>query len=85
MLHAWIDTWLAPEFADWNLEAQLRGVRCPVLAIHGEHDEYGSMAHPRRIAVGVPGPSRIEALDCGHVPHREREQVVLDLVARFLA
>lgn len=83
VLDAWIGTWLSPAFADWNLDQPLAGVRCPVLAVHGEDDEYGSTHHPRRIAEG-----RGEALilaGIGHVPHREAEGVLLQAIARFLA
>ena len=59
-------------------------MRCPVLAIHGELDEYGSAAFPARIAAGVSGPSRQVLLEaCGHVPHREQLSRVLDLVTAF--
>lgn len=85
VLDAWTETWLAPEFATWNLDAELARVRCPVLALHGDRDEYGSIAHPQRIGARVPGGAEIEILaDGGHVPHRERADVVLARVVRFL-
>ncbi|QQP94964.1 alpha/beta fold hydrolase [Lysobacter enzymogenes] len=85
VLSAWIDTWLAPAFADWNLDAQLAGVHCPTLAVHGERDEYGSVRHPERIAAGVRGPATLSVLPgCGHVPHRERAGETLDLIAAWL-
>lgn len=84
VLHAWIDTWLAPGFADWNLDALLRQVHCPVLALHGDHDEFGSARHPGRIAANVRGGATVELLPCGHVPHRERLQDVLNAIGRFL-
>jgi pimeloyl-ACP methyl ester carboxylesterase len=86
VLDAWIETWLAPSFADWRLDDDLRGVRCPTLALHGDGDEYGSPRHPERIAALVGGPARAVILErCGHVPHREQPARVLDEVARFLA
>ena len=85
VLAAWIDTWLAPIFADWSLDAVLPQIRCPVLVIHGADDEYGSPRHPERIGKLVGGPVRIEVMpDTRHVPHRERETAVLDLAAEFL-
>lgn len=85
VLRAWVDTWLAPAFRDWNLDDLLPRVRCPALAIHGEHDEYGSLRHPDRIAALSGGASSVEILrDCGHVPHREHPQAVLDAVTGFL-
>jgi pimeloyl-ACP methyl ester carboxylesterase len=86
VLDAWIETWLAPAFQDWNQDAELGGVRCPLLALHGDRDEYGSTLHPRRIARRAGGPARAVVIeDCGHVPQRERPAEVLDEVGRFLS
>ncbi len=86
VLEAWTETWLAPAFANWTLDDELREVRCPTLALHGDADEFGSALHPERIANLVTGPSRAVLLDgCGHVPHREQPERVLDEVTRFLA
>ena len=85
-LDAWLGQWLDPAFASWSLDAALPRVACPVLAIHGEQDEYGSAAHPRRIVDGVAGPARLEMLPgVGHVPYREQPDLVLRLMADFLA
>lgn len=86
VLKAWTDSWLHPDFAAWTLAPVLPQVTCPVLAIHGEHDEYGSARHPEMIAGLCSGPSRCEILPAtGHVPHRERGALVLDLVREFIA
>ncbi|HZV81382.1 MAG TPA: alpha/beta hydrolase [Geobacteraceae bacterium] len=86
VLDAWTEVWLSPAFASWNLDPHLGKVRCPVLAIHGDLDEYGSLAFPTRIVQGVQGPSRLAILErCGHVPHREHQDQVLDLVSCFMA
>ncbi|MCK9685198.1 alpha/beta fold hydrolase [Scleromatobacter humisilvae] len=85
-LDAWLGQWLDPAFAAWTLDDALPRVTCPVLAIHGEQDEYGSAAHPRRIVDGVAGPARLEMLPgVGHVPTRERPELVVRLIADFLA
>jgi hypothetical protein len=54
---------------------------CPVLALHGDLDEFGTLAHPRMIA-GLPcafaGQGQFQVLaQCGHVPHREQPDQVL--------
>jgi pimeloyl-ACP methyl ester carboxylesterase len=82
VIDAWIGTWLAPEFADWTLNDALAAVRCPVLAVHGECDEYGSSEHPKRIAAGR-GTAHILP-NTGHVPHREQETLLIDVLQRFL-
>lgn len=86
VLDAWIETWLSPEFADWQLDDDLARVRCPALAIHGDQDEYGSGEHPGRIARLTQGPaSAVILAGCGHVPHREQPARVLAEVSEFLA
>ena len=86
VLSAWLDTWLDPAFAGWSLDGVLPGVRCPLLALHGELDEYGSAAHPTRLVRLAGGPARREMLaGLGHVPQRERPAEITERVAAFLA
>lgn len=85
VLDAWIRTWLDPAFATWSLRPVLPLVTSPMLVLHGGLDEYGSTAHPRLIADLAGGPSRLAILDgVHHVPHREVEARVVDLVSQFL-
>jgi pimeloyl-ACP methyl ester carboxylesterase len=85
VLSAWIDTWLAPDFASWTLAHALPDVRCPALAIHGDDDEFGSERHPQLIAQHASGNVEQALLpDVGHVPHREQPEQVLVRVERFL-
>jgi pimeloyl-ACP methyl ester carboxylesterase len=86
VLDAWSGIWLDPAYAGWSLDADLGAVRCPVLAIHGELDEFGSTAFPRRIVDQVAGPAELLLLaGCGHLPQKERRDEVLGRVAGFLA
>jgi pimeloyl-ACP methyl ester carboxylesterase len=86
VLDAWTESWLTPAFARWTIEDDLRRLRRPILAMHGDRDEYGSHAHPQRIAALVPAPADIVLFEnCGHVPHRERTDDVLSAVTAFIA
>ena len=86
VLSAWLDTWLSPAFAHWSLDDVLPDVHCPLLALHGELDEYGSAAHPRRLVELCGGPATVQMLPgLGHVPQRERPDEVVRRVAEFLA
>lgn len=86
VVKAWTDVWLAPEFATWSLQNVLPQVHCPILIIHGDKDEYGSVKFPDMICDLAGGrSSKIVMEGCGHVPHKERESEVLELVRNFLS
>jgi pimeloyl-ACP methyl ester carboxylesterase len=86
VVDAWTDTWLSREFRDWNIRAELAEMKCPLLAIHGEKDEYGSVAFPEVLSTLSGGPSEKLILPgCGHIPHREMELKVLEEIECFLA
>jgi len=76
--YLWNDVWLDPEFRKWNIEAYLPRIRCPVLAIQGLQDEYGTMAQLDAIAAKVGGPCELVKLDeCGHSPFRDQPDATL--------
>lgn len=84
VLNSWIETWLSPAFAGWNLDGDLAGVHCPILAIHGDRDEYGSLRHVQRIESLAAGVCQPLILTCGHFPHREHPERVIEEIARFV-
>jgi len=81
----WNDTWLSPAFRDWNIAACLPKIRCPVLAIQGEDDEYATMRQIDVIAEQVPGAQLLKLARCGHSPQRDQESTVLDALAAFIS
>jgi pimeloyl-ACP methyl ester carboxylesterase len=81
----WNDIWLAPEFAQWNIEPLLASISCPVLAIQGRDDEYGTMAQIHGIARALPASRLLELEECGHSPHRDQPEAVIAATARFTA
>ncbi len=85
VLAAWIDTWLGESFSDWNLDQVLSSMRRPWLCLHGDADEYGSVAHPLRLndQAAVKGELRILP-GGGHFPHRENGPLVVEAVRGFL-
>lgn len=85
VLRAWVDTWVSDEFQHWTLNDTLPRVACPVLAIHGENDEFGSTAHPELYTSLPTGPCVMELVQgCGHVPHKEKPDIVNGVVREFL-
>ncbi|MFC7515963.1 alpha/beta fold hydrolase [Herbaspirillum sp. GCM10030257] len=86
VLDAWTETWLDPQFTSWSLNDILPRVTCPVLAIHGVFDEYGSTQHPKMIGQLCSGTSQVEIMEnTYHVPHKERPQAVIDLASDFIS
>ena len=84
--HLWADVWLDPEFLKWNIEASLPAISCPVLAIQGEDDEYGTLAQLAAIKRGVRGPCELVQLPaCGHAPFRDQPRATLDALTKFIA
>ncbi len=81
----WADIWLSPEFLEWNIEAEIAGVRCPVLALQGTADEYGTPAQLHAIARAVSGPVETAFIEgCGHALHHEGRERVLEAMTRFV-
>jgi pimeloyl-ACP methyl ester carboxylesterase len=85
VFRAWHECWLSPAFRGWNIEAELPRISCPLLVLQGEDDEYGTAAQVDAIVGGVTGAVESKLLPgCGHAPHLQAPDAVLDLVARFV-
>lgn len=81
----WNDIWLDPAFRHWNIEEYLSGIDCPLLAIQGENDNYGSHAQIDLIRNQVPG--RVQTLmlpECGHSPHVDQSDATLRAIKQFV-
>ena len=81
----WNDTWLSPEFRDWNIEEYLPQISCPVLALQGEDDEYATMRQIDVIAEKVPETELLKLANCGHSPQRDQEVAVLAALVGFVS
>jgi pimeloyl-ACP methyl ester carboxylesterase len=84
--YGWADVWLDPAFEKWDIrDDYLPGIRCPVLAIQGHDDEYGTMAQLDETARLVKGTCELLQLgNCGHSPFRDQPEIVADRVAAFV-
>lgn len=84
---SWLNIWLSPAFRDWNIEEYLPTIRCPIMAIQGEDDEYGTMDQLDRIAAQVKGVEvdLVKLADCRHSPHKDQPEAVIEAVAGFVA
>lgn len=80
----WNDIWLDPAFRDWDIRGELGAIRCPVLAVQGIDDEYGTMAQIESIAQAVTQTELLKLPDCGHSPHRDHPTRLAMAVTGFL-
>lgn len=81
----WNDIWLSPAFRDWDITDVLAHVTCPVLAIQGLDDQYGTLRQLDLIEAGVTGDVQRVHLDvCGHAPHLEQPDRTRDAIVAFL-
>lgn len=85
VISAWIDTWLCPEYRDFNMEHFLPQIKCPVMAIQGVGDEYGSEKQVDAIVEQVSGPSTKDMVKYArHTPHKEAADYTLEMTCTYI-
>jgi pimeloyl-ACP methyl ester carboxylesterase len=80
----WNDVWLSPAFRHWNLSQAIKTITCPLLAIQGLDDEYGSLEQIRSIKRILPKTTLLEIPNCGHSPHRDQPDTLIRAVTSFV-
>ncbi len=82
----WNGAWLDPEFRKWNIEEFLPRIQCPVLAMQGVDDQYGTDAQIKAVQQKCRVPVDIAMLPgVQHSPHREAPDVAVTKIAEFVA
>ncbi|MFK8079489.1 MAG: alpha/beta fold hydrolase [Granulosicoccus sp.] len=81
----WNDSWLNPDFKQWNVSATVDAIQVPVLAIQGRQDPYGTLAQIDVLTHRVQSASVSTLIlnDCMHAPHLEQGPSVLAAIAAF--
>jgi pimeloyl-ACP methyl ester carboxylesterase len=81
----WNNIWLHPDFRSWNIEEYLPRITCPILAIQGLDDQYGTMAQVDAISRQSGGAVEILSLaECLHSPQRDQPAATLEAIAKFV-
>ena len=80
----WNDIWLSPAFRTWDITSELAAICCPLLAIQGKQDEYGTMLQVHGIRSHCPQAQVLELDACGHSPHRDQPAKLMASVKDFL-
>lgn len=81
---AWSSIWLDAAFRSWSIADRMLRIGCPVLAVQGLDDEYGSLEQIRSIARAVPGTRLLELASCGHSPHRDQPQALVAAICSLM-
>ena len=79
----WNDVWLSPAFRQWTIETELDRITCPLLAVQGVDDAYGTLSQIRRIRDFAPQCELLELSDCAHSPHRDQPDRLIHAVQHF--
>jgi pimeloyl-ACP methyl ester carboxylesterase len=79
----WNDIWLHPEFRHWNISQEIAAITCPLLAVQGVNDEYGTLEQVRGIARVTPQCRVVEWSECGHSPHRDQRDRLIQAAREF--
>ena len=80
----WNDIWLNPDFRHWNLTQAIKTITCPLLAVQGLDDEYGTMEQIHGIKRVLLATQLLELADCGHSPHRDQPDALIDACSTFI-
>ncbi|MDI9333356.1 MAG: alpha/beta hydrolase [Cytophagales bacterium] len=75
--YGWCDAWLSDAFQSFDIRALLPNITCPVLAVQGVDDAYGTMAQIDDIAHLTPKTQLLKLTDCGHSPHIDQPEELL--------
>jgi len=81
----WNRIWLHPPFRRWSIEEEIGAIQCPLLAVQGLDDEYGTLEQIRGIQRRVPHTQLLEMAGCGHSPHRDQPEALIVAASHFIS
>jgi pimeloyl-ACP methyl ester carboxylesterase len=85
LFRGWSGFWLSEEAEKWTIETYLKKIKCPVLAIQGKEDRYGSEEQLIVKLKTISGDVNIAFLEnCGHIPHHEQKKLVFSKMKCFI-
>lgn len=81
----WNDIWLDPAFRHWNLTQAIKTITSPLLAVQGLDDEYGTLEQIHGIKRVLPHTQLVELPNCGHSPHRDQPDALIEACIAFIS
>ena len=79
----WNDVWLSDAFRSFDIRPLLHNIESPLMAIQGVDDPYGTMAQIDEISAKVPHTQLVKLENCGHSPHKDQPEEVLQALKYF--
>ena len=79
----WNDVWLSQAFRSFDIRPMLPHIQAPLMAIQGTDDPYGTMAQIDEIALRVPQTQLLKLEQCGHSPHKDQPEKVIQALKYF--
>jgi pimeloyl-ACP methyl ester carboxylesterase len=79
----WCDVWLSEAFQQFDIRPLLHKIQSPLMAIQGTNDLYGTMAQIDEIAARAPQTQLVKLINCGHSPHKDQAEEVLQALKYF--
>lgn len=84
LFYAWADIWRNPKFHSWDITNEISFQNGKGLFIQGAEDQYGTEKQIKLIESNFKGKSKAIILDnCGHHPHLEQADQVLNLIENW--
>ena len=80
----WNRIWLDPAFRNWSIAAEIGPISCPLLAVQGLDDAYGTLEQIHGIQRRVPQTRLLELPNCGHSPQRDQAEAVIAACCGFV-
>jgi pimeloyl-ACP methyl ester carboxylesterase len=81
---AWLSIRESDSLLSLPLEEHLPLVRCPLLVLQGEYDEYATSLQTDALRPVAPQMRIVRFSGIGHTPHREQPEIVLHEIEIFL-
>jgi pimeloyl-ACP methyl ester carboxylesterase len=81
----WCDVWLSPDFAEFDIRAICQTIACPILALQGMNDAYGTLAQLKSLPQQNSATQWLTMEHCGHSPHRDQPDTLSAHVLAFLS
>ncbi len=86
LIDDWTSYWLNADPKVWEVGDELKKINIPLLLIQGDNDEFGTYKQIDIIANEVNSNivEIAKLLDCGHIPHLQQMDKVLELTDDFI-